>query len=88
MRKVLSISVTDVLERDIKQKTKKRGFDSVSDYIKNLVVADEDLISEEELLEDIRRGEEDYKKGKVIRADSIADLVENADKYRDQLRKK
>jgi Arc/MetJ-type ribon-helix-helix transcriptional regulator len=80
--------VTDVLERDIKQKTKKRGFDSVSDYIKNLVVADEDLISEEELLEDIRRGEEDYKKGKVIRADSIADLVENADKYRDQLRKK
>lgn len=88
MRKVLSISVTDVLEKDIKQKTKKRGFNSVSDYIKNLVVADEDLISEEELLEDIRRGEEDYKKGRVVRASSIVDLVENADKYKAQLNKK
>lgn len=75
MRKVLSISVTDVLERDIKRKTKKRGFDSVSDYIKNLVVADEDLISEEELLEDIRKGEEDYKKGNVIRGKRLSDFI-------------
>jgi len=75
MRKVLSISVTDVLERDIKQKTKKRGFNSVSDYIKNLVVADEDLISEEELLEDIRRGEEDYKKGNVVRGKRLSDFI-------------
>jgi Arc/MetJ-type ribon-helix-helix transcriptional regulator len=67
--------VTDVLERDIKQKTKKRGFNSVSDYIKNLVVADEDLISEEELLEDIRRGEEDYKKGNVVRGKRLSDFI-------------
>lgn len=85
MRKVLSISVTDVLERDIKYKTKKKGFGSVSDYIKNLVAADDDLISEEALLEDIRVGEEDYKKGKFIKAKSIADLVKNADKYKAQL---
>jgi len=88
MRKVLSISVTSVLERDIKQKTKKRGFDSVSDYIKNLVIADEDLISEEELLEEIKKGEEEYKNGKAIKADSIIDLIEKADKYKDQLNKK
>jgi len=75
MRKVLSISVTDVLEKDIKQKTKKRGFNSVSDYIKNLVIADENLISEEELLEDIRRGEEDYKKGNVIRGKRLSDFI-------------
>ncbi|MFZ3054592.1 MAG: hypothetical protein WA091_01230, partial [Minisyncoccales bacterium] len=75
MRKVLSISVTSVLERDIKQKTKKRGFNSVSDYIKNLVVADEDLISEEELLEEIRRGEEEYEKGDVVRGKRLSDFI-------------
>lgn len=85
MRKVLSISISDELEKEIKQRTKERGFNSVSDYIKSLLVVDEDLISEEELLEDIRSGQEDYKKGKVIKAKSIADLIENADKYRAQL---
>ncbi len=85
MRKVLSISITDTLEKEIKQRTKKRGFNSVSDYIKSLLVVDEDLISEEELLEDIKSGQEDYKKGRVIKAKSVADLFKNADKYRAQL---
>lgn len=85
MRKVLSISITDTLEKEIKRKTKKRGFNSVSDYIKSLLAIDDDLISEEELLEDIRVGQEDYKKGRIIRAKSIADLIKNADKYRAQL---
>jgi Arc/MetJ-type ribon-helix-helix transcriptional regulator len=85
MRKVLSISITDVLEKEIKKRTKQRGFNSVSDYIKSLLIVDEDLISEEELLEDIKSGQEDYKKGKVIKAKSIADLIENADKYKTQL---
>lgn len=75
MRKVLSVSVTDVLEKEIKKKTKKRGFDSVSDYIKSLVIADDNLISEEELLEDIRKGEEDYKKGDVVRGKRLSDFI-------------
>jgi len=45
----------------------------------------DDMISEEELLEKSRRAREDYKKGNVIRAKSIVDLVKNADKYRAQL---
>ncbi|MFA5208025.1 MAG: hypothetical protein WC428_05200 [Candidatus Paceibacterota bacterium] len=85
MRKVLSISITDTLEKEIKRKTKLRGFDSVSDYIKSLLAIDDDLISEEELLEDIRVGQEDYKKGRIIRAKSIADLIKNAEKYKAQL---
>ena len=85
MRKVLSISITDTLEKEIKKRTKKRGFNSVSDYIKSLLVVDEDLISEEELLEDIKSGQEDYKKGRVIKAKSIADLFKNADKHKAQL---
>jgi Arc/MetJ-type ribon-helix-helix transcriptional regulator len=74
MRKVLSISITDTLEKEIKQRTKQRGFNSVSDYIKSLLVVDEDLISEEELLEISKRAREDYKNGKLIKAKSLADL--------------
>lgn len=85
MRKVLSISITDVLEKEIKKRTKQRGFNSVSDYIKSLLVVDEDLISEEELVERSERAREEYKKGKLIKAKSLTDLVKNADKYKAQL---
>ncbi|MDD4531232.1 MAG: hypothetical protein PHH21_00815 [Candidatus Pacebacteria bacterium] len=85
MRKVVSVSMSEEMEMNIKKRARKRGFGSVSQYINNLLVADEDLISEEELLKDIREGEEDYRKGRVIRAKSIVDLIENADKYRAKL---
>jgi len=75
MRKVLSISITEDMEKKVKQKTKKGGFASVSDYIKHLLLVDESLISEEELLEDVRVAEEDYKKGRVVTAKSLKDLV-------------
>lgn len=88
MRKVLSISITDTIEKEIKQRTRERGFSSVSDYIKSILIIDDDLISEEELLDDIKKGQEDYKKGRVIKAKSIADLIKNADKYRAELNEK
>jgi Arc/MetJ-type ribon-helix-helix transcriptional regulator len=74
MRKVLSISITDTLEKEIKQRTKQRGFSSVSDYIKSLLIVDEDLISEEELLEISKKARKDFKNGNIIKAKSLADL--------------
>ena len=74
MRKVLSISITDTLEKEIKRKTKKRGFNSVSDYIKNLLLIDDDLISEEELLKTSKKARRDFKSGNLIKAKSLADL--------------
>ena len=88
MRKVVSVSMSKEMEMNIKKRARKRGFGSVSKYINNLLVADEDLITEEELLRDIKSGREDYEKGRVIRAKSIVDLVENADKYRAKLNDK
>jgi len=85
MRKVLSISTTEVMEKKVKHNAKKNGFNNISAYVNYLFSMDDDMISEEELLEDIKSGQEDYKKGKVIKAKSIADLLENADKYRAQL---
>jgi len=75
MRKVLSISIPDSLERDVRKRIKKRGFSSVSEYVSNLLRADEDLISEKELLEDIGKGEEDYEKGNVIRGKRLSDFI-------------
>ncbi|MFA5729949.1 MAG: hypothetical protein WC938_01860 [Candidatus Paceibacterota bacterium] len=85
MRKVLSISTTEAIEKKAKRNAKKNGFSTVSEYVNYLFSMNDDMISEEELLECSKRAREDYKKGKIIRAKSLADLVKNADKYRAQL---
>jgi Arc/MetJ-type ribon-helix-helix transcriptional regulator len=76
MRKVLSISLSSDLEKKIKSKTKTKGFDSVSSYIKYLISIDNDLISEEELLEEVERAEREYEKGNFVKAKSMADLYD------------
>ena len=77
MRQVLSISLPQSEVKTIKRKTKERGFKTVSDYIKFLVKEDndDDWISDEELMEDIRIAEKEYKEGKLIKANSLADLL-------------
>jgi hypothetical protein len=85
MRRVLSISTTEKMEKKVKQNAKKNGFGNISAYVNYLFSMNDDMISEEELLEKSRRAREDYKKDKVIRAKSLADLVKNADKYMAQL---
>jgi Arc/MetJ-type ribon-helix-helix transcriptional regulator len=65
MRQVLSISLTETELKNIKEKTKKRGFSSVSAYLKRLVQEDEELISVEEVLAAGKRAEQDYKAGKL-----------------------
>lgn len=75
MREVLSVSLPSQTLATIKQKTKKRGFGSVSEYIKHLLYLDEDLISEDELLKSVRQARVEYKNGKIIKANSIAELL-------------
>jgi Arc/MetJ-type ribon-helix-helix transcriptional regulator len=75
MREVLSISLPSQTMATIKQKTQKRGFNSVSEYIKHLLALDEDLISESELLKSVRLARAEYKKDKAIKANSIAELL-------------
>lgn len=75
MRQVLSISLPSQTMATIKQKTKKRGFESVSEYIKHLLALDEDLISENELLKSVRQARLEYNNGKAIKANSMTDLL-------------
>jgi hypothetical protein len=85
MRKVLSISTTEVMEKKVKCNAKKNGFDTISAYVNYLFSMNDDMISEEELVERSERAREEYKTGKLIKAKSLADLVKNADRYRAQL---
>ena len=75
MRKVMSLSLTEKISKDIKQKAKKRGFESVSAYVKYLVDLDKDVISESELAMSVQEARKDYKAKKSVKANSIEDLL-------------
>lgn len=75
MREVLSLSLPEQTTKEIKNLSKKRGFASVSDYIKQLIEADKDLISSDKLLSMAVKAEKEYKAGRTIKATSLADLL-------------
>lgn len=75
MRQVLSLSLSEQITKEIKKNSKQRGFKSVSSYIKYLFELDKNLISENELLNSIKVARKEYKQGKSIKANSIADLL-------------
>lgn len=75
MRQVLSLSLPLETTKQIKMRTKIKGFRSVSSYIKYLTTLDDDLISEEELLQSIKEARLEHKNGQSIKANSLADLL-------------
>ena len=76
MRQVLSISLQENIIKDIKKRVKNCGFKSVSEYFKYLFKMDtEDIISEKELIKDIKQARKEYKEGKTIKANSLIDLL-------------
>lgn len=75
MRQVLSLSLPEQSSKEIKKLSKKRGFKSVSEYIKYLVDLDSNLISDAELLNSVKTARQEYKSGNTVTANSIADLV-------------
>lgn len=75
MRQVLSLSLPVAEAHILKTLAKKRGYRSVSAYIKNLFEADKDLISETELLKNAQTARQEYRQGRAIKAKSMADLL-------------
>lgn len=75
MRQVLSLSLPEQITKEIKSLSQKRGFASVSDYIRQLIESDKNLISVDELLIMAKEAEEEYKTGRTIKANSLADLL-------------
>ncbi len=75
MRQVLSLSLPATDVRQIKSLAEKRGYPSVSSYVKYLFQSDKDLISETELLKSVRAARKEYRQGRSVQAKSMADLV-------------
>jgi hypothetical protein len=75
MRQVLSLSFPQQAIKKIKIRTKQRGFPSVSSYLRYLIDLDDNLISDEELLNDVKRADKDYKNDKCIKANSVSEAL-------------
>jgi len=75
MRQVLSLSFPEKTTKEVKILAKRRGFASLSSYIKYLVELDKDLISETELLGSIKDARREYKEGNSIKVKSMAELL-------------
>lgn len=76
MRQVLSVSLPGDIISDIKKRVKNNGFNSVSEYFKYLFKMDtEDVISAEELMEDVKQARKEYKEGKLSTLKSLKDLM-------------
>lgn len=75
MRSTLTISLPETQLEELKQKAKKHGFISISEYFRFLGNLDEGLISKEELLKFVKQAERDYKKGKLKKARPLADFI-------------
>ena len=75
MRQVTSLSLPATITKNLKSLAKKRGFASVSEYIKNLIDLDSDLISADSLLASAKAAEKEYQSGRSIKAKSLADLL-------------
>ncbi|MSU75565.1 MAG: hypothetical protein EXS55_03570 [Candidatus Magasanikbacteria bacterium] len=75
MRAIVSLSLPATAVRKVKQLAKQRGYSSVSSYVQHLFKADQDLISETELLAATRRARKEYRAGGSIKAPSLADLL-------------
>ncbi|NQT49873.1 hypothetical protein HQ571_04225 [Candidatus Kuenenbacteria bacterium] len=76
MREILSLSLPSLAEKNrLKNRAKQRGFQSLSDYVKFLILEDADLIPEHELWQEIQQGRKEYKKKRTIKAKSMRELL-------------
>ena len=66
------------MAKTVKTRAKRRGFASISEYVRFLLDQDEDLISADELLAVSRRAESEYGTGKLKKLSSLEELIWNA----------
>lgn len=75
MREILNISLPKETVQKIKKRAKAGGFESVSQYVKLMLEMDDDLISEDEILQMAAETEKEYREGKLPKNRSMADLI-------------
>ncbi|MBI2415542.1 MAG: hypothetical protein HYV33_02655 [Candidatus Kerfeldbacteria bacterium] len=75
MRQIISLSLPTKQAVIMRKLTAQRGYKNVSQYITSLITMDADLISEAELIQSVKHARAEYKKGKVIKAKSLDELL-------------
>lgn len=75
MRQIISLSLPTKQAATVRKLSIQRGYKNVSQYIASLVSMDAELISEAELLQSVKQARAEYKKGKVVRAKSLDELL-------------
>jgi Arc/MetJ-type ribon-helix-helix transcriptional regulator len=71
MRKARTISLTEELSKYVDQQVKTRGYASSSEYLRDLIRKEKEL----EIINDVKKSEEDFKAGRFVRAKSMRDLI-------------
>ena len=75
MREILTLSLPKALKEAAQKMAKKRGFGTISGYIRYLIEEDKDVITDDELWREIQIARKEYKEGKTIKAKSLKDLL-------------
>ena len=75
MRKVLSLSLDAKTISQVKKQSRQAGFDNVSQYMRHLLAAQDDIITEDELALELKAAKQEYAAGKTIQARSLADFL-------------
>jgi len=75
MRSILSLSLDSTTIQMVKKQSKRYGFNSVSQYLRRLITDNDDLINVDEILKAGEEAKKEYREGKTIKANSIADLL-------------
>ncbi len=68
MRSILSVSLPQSQVKTFKQRAVKRGFSTMSSYVRFLMEQDDDLITESQLLKMAEKAKQDYRAGKLKKA--------------------
>ena len=74
MRSILTISLPKK-DKDVLTRRAKKAGKTVSAYIKSILDLEQNLISEDELVEICRQAQKEYDQGKAIKAKSLAELI-------------
>jgi len=75
MRNILTLSLSNELKESAQKMAKKRGYSTVSGYVRFLLTEDKDVITDDELWREIQIARREYKQGKTIKAKSLRDLL-------------
>ncbi len=75
MRQVISISLPPQQAAQAQRLAVRRGYRTLSNYIAHLIKDDTDLITEDQLLRSVKQARAEYRKGTVIHAKSLDELL-------------